>query len=92
MALILVDYPSKTRLKVYGQATHHPNPAPELLEALGANDIRTDGAITIKLIATAWNCPKYITPRFTEEAVNRTIETLQERIDQLETELAALRD
>ena len=92
MALILVDYPSKTRLKVYGQATLHPNPSPELLEALGVNDIRTDGAIPIKLIATAWNCPKYITPRFTEEAVNRTIETLQERIDQLETELAALRD
>lgn len=89
VALILVDYPSRTRLKIYGEATHHPNPSPELLESLGATDMRTDGAITVKLIATAWNCPKYITPRFTQEQVNGAIELLQDRIDRLEEELAA---
>lgn len=91
VALILLDYPSKTRLKVYGEATHHANPSPELLEQLGATDMRTDGAITITLLATAWNCPKYITPRFTEEHVSGAIEMLQERIGVLENELAVAR-
>ena len=91
VALILLDYPSRTRLKVYGQATHHADPSPELLEQLGAADLRTDGAITITLLATAWNCPRFITPRFTEEQLGGEIETLQKRIGILESELAVAR-
>jgi predicted pyridoxine 5'-phosphate oxidase superfamily flavin-nucleotide-binding protein len=89
VAAIFVDYPSRTRLKVYGEATYHAEPTPELLEQLGATDLRNDGAITIKLVATDWNCPKYITPRFTEAHVAGAIEQLQDRIAELEGELAA---
>ena len=91
VALILVDYPTKTRLKIYGEATHHVNPSAELLTELGAADMRTDGAITITLLATAWNCPKYITPRFTEAHVSGAIEMLQNRIEELEKQLDAAR-
>jgi hypothetical protein len=38
-------------------------------------------------LATDWNCPKYITPRFTEDQVRAAIEPMQARIDQLEAEL-----
>ena len=89
VAGILVDYPSRTRLKFYGRATHHPQPSAELIAALGADDIRNDGAITIEILATDWNCPKHITPRFTEPQVRTVVEGLQARIAELEAQLAA---
>ena len=91
VALILMDYPSRTRLKIWGRATHHPDPSPELLERLGAEGIRADGAITIEVVATAWNCPKYITPRFTEAQVAQVTRPLADRIAELEDELERLR-
>jgi hypothetical protein len=88
VAGILVDYPSRTRLKFYGRATYHADPAPDLVVALGAEEIRHDGAITIELLATAWNCPKYITPRYPEAEVKSVVDGLQKRITELEAKLA----
>lgn len=65
ISVIFVDYPRRTRLKLRGTAIYHPDPTPELIDALGAGGLRIDGAITVDVVATAWNCPKYITPRFT---------------------------
>jgi hypothetical protein len=87
VAAIFMDYPSRSRLKVYGRATYHPDPTPELLDTLGATGIRQDGAITIELLATAWNCAKYITPRFTTDQVEAIAEPLRRRIDELEARL-----
>ena len=89
VALIFVDYPSRTRLKLYGRATHHTDPSPELVASLGAQDLRIDGAITIEVLATSWNCPKHITPRFSEPQVREFVAGLQARIDDLEAQLAA---
>lgn len=69
VALIMVDYPSRSRLKLLGRATYHPDPSPELLERLGGTDVRNDGALTIEVVATNWNCPKFITPRFTRDQI-----------------------
>ncbi len=33
VAAILVDYPSRTRLKLYGNAIYHSDPSPEPLES-----------------------------------------------------------
>jgi predicted pyridoxine 5'-phosphate oxidase superfamily flavin-nucleotide-binding protein len=90
VAAIFVDYPSRTRLKVYGMATHHPEPSDELLESLGAQGMRHDGAITVEVMATDWNCPKYITPRFTEQQIDGAVDLLQQRIADLEAQLAAI--
>lgn len=89
VAGILVDYPSRTRLKFYGRATHHRQPTPELIAALGAESSRHDGAITIEVLATAWNCPKYITPRYPEPDVRTVVEGLQARIAELEAQIAS---
>lgn len=91
VSLIFVDYPSRSRIKIYGRATHHPTASAELLDALGAEGIRSDGAVTVEVLATAWNCPKYITPRYTEPQIAGAIGQLQERIEELEKELAAAR-
>jgi len=89
VSLIFVDYPSRSRIKIYGRATHHPVASAELLETLGAEGIRSDGAVTVEILATAWNCPKYITPRYTEPQIAGAIGKLQDRIDELEAELAS---
>lgn len=89
VSLIFVDYPSRSRLKIYGRATHHAVASPALLETLEADGIRSDGAITVEILTTEWNCPKYITPRYTEPQIAGAIEKLQDRIDELEAELAS---
>lgn len=91
VSLIFVDYPNRTRLKIFGRATYHPVASPQLLHALGAEGIRSDGAITVELLSAAWNCPKYITPRYTEPQIAGALERLQDRIDELERELESTR-
>lgn len=90
VAVIFVDYPTRTRIKIRGTATYHPDPTPELIEALEAGDLRVDGAITIEIAATAWNCPKYITPRYTSAQIDAGVQPLHDRIADLEAQLAAL--
>jgi len=92
IAAIFVDYPSRTRLKLYGMATHHANPSPELLHSLEADKVRSDAAITVEVLATNWNCPKYITPRFTEPEVREATQQLELRIVELEAKLAERND
>ena len=84
IAAIFVDYPTRTRLKIRGNATYHPEPSAELRAALGADDLRIDGAVTVDVVATDWNCPKYITPRFTEAEIQQAVAPLQQRIAELE--------
>ena len=85
ISAIFVDYPSRTRLKVRGYATYHPDPSAELVDALGAGGMRIDGAVTVEVVATSWNCPKYITPRFTAAQVEAAIAPLRARIADLES-------
>ncbi|MEE9415894.1 MAG: pyridoxamine 5'-phosphate oxidase family protein [Acidimicrobiales bacterium] len=86
LAMILVDYPTRTRLKLYGEASYYSSPSADLLASLGS-DVRDDGAITVVVLATNWNCPKYLTPRFTKEEVGEAVGQLQARIAELEANL-----
>ena len=93
VAAILVDYPTRRRLKLYGLATHHTDPSPELVERLGGTDVRIDGAITIRVLATNWNCPKFITPRFTEDQITeQVVEPLQAALEQRDARIVDLQD
>uniref|UniRef100_UPI00245622AD pyridoxamine 5'-phosphate oxidase family protein n=1 Tax=Nocardia carnea TaxID=37328 RepID=UPI00245622AD len=88
VAIIAVDYPNRKRLKILGHARFEPDPAPEILEQLGASG-RLEGILTVEVVAFDWNCPKFITPRFTVAEMRAATEPLRERISQLETALAA---
>ncbi len=90
VSAIFMDYPTRDRLKIFGRATHHREASSELLEALGAPAFRNDGAITVEVLATAWNCAKQITPRFTQDQVNEHTQGLRARIAELEDEVARL--
>lgn len=89
-ALFLMDYPARERLKIIGHArVLTRDQAGELLEHL----IVPEGAVIervfqIDVVGFDWNCPKYITPRFTEEEVAQAIQPLRKRIAELEASLA----
>jgi predicted pyridoxine 5'-phosphate oxidase superfamily flavin-nucleotide-binding protein len=86
VAIIAVDYPNRQRLKLLGHARFDPHPRADLLQRLDIAG-RVEGLITVEVVAYDWNCPKYITPRFTAEDTRVVIEPLQLRIQQLEAAL-----
>ncbi|WP_459545134.1 pyridoxamine 5'-phosphate oxidase family protein [Nocardia sp. X0981] len=90
IAIIAVDYPNRKRLKLLGHARFDPDPAPETLEQLGTGG-RLEGIMTVEVVAFDWNCPKFITPRFTADEMRAATEPLRERIRHLEATLAAHR-
>ncbi len=90
VALILMDYPHRARLKILGCATvHDAADAPDLCKPLAEGAAgRVERLFTIDVAAFDWNCPQFITPRFTEEEVRAAV---GERMAALETENAALK-
>ncbi|GIK86133.1 MAG: pyridoxamine 5'-phosphate oxidase [Betaproteobacteria bacterium] len=95
VAIIVVDYPSRRRLKLFGRIRFVPieDADPALASALAAPDGGTpiERVATIDVEAFDWNCPQHITPRYTLAEVDAATQRLRERIAQLEDQLAALR-
>jgi predicted pyridoxine 5'-phosphate oxidase superfamily flavin-nucleotide-binding protein len=71
VSLILMDYPRKARLKLIGRAKMiAAKDDPALTERLMiAGQGPAERIMTIQITAQDWNCPQYITPRFTEEEI-----------------------
>lgn len=94
-ALFLMDYPRRARLKLLGNARAvdaRENPA--LADQLAPSpELRSkiERVMLIDVVSFDWNCPQYITPRFTEEEVRSAVAPLHERIAQLEAELEGAR-
>jgi predicted pyridoxine 5'-phosphate oxidase superfamily flavin-nucleotide-binding protein len=96
VALFLMDYPRRERLKILGHSEVIPaSSAPAaLLAELTPEGIPTamvERLFRIRVTAYDWNCPKYITPRFTVAEVEQAAAPLKRRIVELEAELTALR-
>lgn len=92
VSLFLMDYPNRTRLKVLGHARvedarQHPGLVAQLSEPEARGIVET--LFFIEVISFDWNCPKYITPRFTAAEVEEVIAPLRQRITELETQLKA---
>lgn len=85
VAIIAMDYPNKRRLKLVGHATFDSDPSDDVVESLGVTS-RVEGVVTVDVVAFEWNCPKFITPRYTEEEVVAATEPLRQRIAQLEAQ------
>jgi predicted pyridoxine 5'-phosphate oxidase superfamily flavin-nucleotide-binding protein len=88
VSMIAVDYPNRQRLKIYGHATFDAAPDPAQMAAV-AVDGRLEGLVTVEVTAFDWNCPKYITPRYTADEVQAAVEPLHQRIRELEQRLTA---
>ncbi|MEK0450402.1 MAG: hypothetical protein RL088_2670 [Verrucomicrobiota bacterium] len=92
IALFLMDYPNRERLKILGHAKvldarEHASladqlaPTPELRSKI-------ERLFLIEVVSFDWNCPQYITPRFTEAEVEQAVAPLKARIAELEALLS----
>jgi predicted pyridoxine 5'-phosphate oxidase superfamily flavin-nucleotide-binding protein len=94
VALILMDYPGRRRLKIYAHAeTVDLKANPELASALTLPGYRAkpERGLLLHLDAFDWNCPQHITPRFTQAEVEQAIAPLRDRLGRLEADNEALR-
>jgi hypothetical protein len=90
VALILMDYANRRRLKLLGRARVVDAPDdPSLVESLADSGYRAriERAIVIRVEAFDWNCPQHITPRFSETELEPIVEPLRARIRELEEQL-----
>jgi predicted pyridoxine 5'-phosphate oxidase superfamily flavin-nucleotide-binding protein len=90
VALFLMDYPARTRLKILGHArVEDARQHPELVAQLADPEIQriVERLFFIEVVSFDWNCPKYITPRYTAAEVEATMAPLKKRIAELEAEL-----
>jgi predicted pyridoxine 5'-phosphate oxidase superfamily flavin-nucleotide-binding protein len=91
VCLFLMSYPLQARLKILGRAeVLGAKENPELARALipPGQEKATERLFRIQVEAFDWNCPQHITRRFTEAQVSEAIRPLQQRIEELEAQLA----
>lgn len=91
VAIFMMDYPRRARLKMLGHArVLDAREHPEMVEELAPEALRSkvERLFLIQIISYDWNCPKYITPRFTAEEVEKYAAPLKARIAELEALLA----
>ncbi len=83
VSLILMDYPRKARLKLIGEAVMFAaSNDPELAETLAQDGQGpVERLMTIKVTAFDWNCPQYITPRYTEDDIGAMLAPRMTEID-----------
>ena len=95
VALLLMDYANRRRLKIYARIEAKDlNAEPQLAEALTLPGYRAkpERLFVLHLEAFAWNCPQHITRRFTEQEIGQALAPVRARIAQLEAENKMLRD
>lgn len=95
VALILVDYPRRARLKILAHAERLAlDTDPALLARVMEGDYRArpERVFRLKLAAFDWNCPQHIIPRFTEAEIERAVQPLRDRLKTLEDENRRLRE
>ena len=94
VAIIMVDYPEQTRLKILGRVdVLEGEPAAEWMERVRSPGYAAvvERVFVIHVEAFDWNCPQHITPRYTAEEIQEAVRPMEERLQALEIENAALR-
>jgi len=95
VALIMVDYPGQTRLKILGRTEIFDGEAArewiERLREPGSKDV-IERVYVIRVQAFDWNCPQHITPRFTAEEIQEMLEPFERRMEKLQSENEKLRE
>ncbi|MCA8950919.1 MAG: pyridoxamine 5'-phosphate oxidase family protein [Planctomycetes bacterium] len=91
VSLFLMDYPGRTRLKILGRAeVLDARDHVELVEATapaGGHAAAPERFVRIEVVASDWNCPKFITERYSRDEIETYVEPLRARIRELEQRL-----
>ena len=94
VALIIVDYPARARLKIYAKAEIiELNDNPELYDLLNLNEykFRPERMMVLNIEAYDWNCPQHIVPKYSVEEIEQAFAPQRNRIAQLEEEVKKLK-
>ena len=94
VALILMDYPNRRRLKIWGRAKLVDiKDDPALVEELHVEgyDARPERAVVITIEALDWNCPQHIAERLTLEELQPILAPIQNEIAELRAENEGLK-
>ena len=94
VSLIMIDYPTRTRLKIFAKAEVVAlKDNVELYELLDLEDykFRPERMIVFHIEAYDWNCPQHITPRYTTQEIKKAFAPQQEYIEALEKEIKELK-
>ena len=94
VALIMVDYPSKSRLKIFAKTEIiELKDDPSLYKMLDLSEykFRPERMMVLHIEAYDWNCPQHITPRYTVEDIEEAFAPQRNYIAQLEAEVKALK-
>jgi uncharacterized protein len=94
VALFLMDYPHRARMKIYAHIEARDlaaDPQLALALALPGYRARVERGFVLHLEAFDWNCSQHITPRFTQAQINAAVAPILAKMAGLEAENAALR-
>ena len=94
VSLILVDYPNRRRLKVWGHARIvDVGDDPDLVARLHdpAYRAKPERAVVITIAALDWNCPQHLPQRYTLEELEPALAPLREELERLRAENETLR-
>jgi len=95
VALIMVDYPARARLKIFAKAEIiELKNNPELYGLLDLEDykFRPERMMVLNIEAYDWNCPQHITPRYSADEIEQAFAPQRNRMMQLEEEVKALKE
>jgi len=94
VALFLMDYKNRERLKILGRARVedarlHSELTAQITDQMMRSNV--ERLVFIDIVSFDWNCPKYITPRYPLAEVEELAASLKARIAALEAKLRAVR-
>lgn len=94
VALFMMDYPQRERVKILGHAkVFDAREHPELVEQVAppnGHAAKVERVFIIEILSYDWNCPKFITQRFTVAEFNEAMTPLKARIAELEARIQSL--
>lgn len=92
VALFLMDYASRRRLKMVGHASiiEIADDAAAVAAMMPSASATPERCFQIDIVGWEWNCSQHITPRFSESEVAALIEPLSDEIARLRAELHAV--
>lgn len=94
VALIMVDYPSRTRLKIYAKAEIvELKDDPVLYDLLDLHEyaFKPERMMLFHIEAYDWNCPQHITPRYTIDEIEEAFSGQRLQLEKLQDEIYRLK-
>lgn len=87
VCLFLMDYAARERLKILARASLLAPGDARLNRLSDPEEIAPERGFLLEVEGYDWNCPKFITPRYTRAEVDAVIDPLRARIRELEAKL-----